>query len=401
MFVFLIFYIEFFLIEYLQEATAASTTSVTTNNIYNINNNNNNTSNNISNNNQSNEKGNEVNNCLDAFENFEFDIDLLTENNSKNKDITTIELQEEEKQQQHLQQQKLQQTQQHQLTEVENDKKEHQLELQLMLEDILFNNKNNSSNNNTSCKTFNIFNNNNNINTISINDNTLNNNNNNNNMNNMATTSDFSDEFDSTDLFKVAPYSQMNEHILTPDDIDENLSVELAMELSNAEYAVDINCMTNEPSLNECFLHSQPSDIMFSSGYGPSSSLSSSQNLINEISKAEPHVPDSTYSVLPTTSSIALESGICEANEDTQYDWASQCNMENPVEEWKENKTLNNSLKRQNPQTSKHMQEKRLKLRLDTKPCKESILSQQSEISTPNVINLIMNEEVIIVKHFY
>lgn len=321
-----------------------------------------------------------MNNCLDAFENFEFDIDLLTENTSKNKEIPTLEL-PEKKQQKH-QQQQLQQNQQHQLSGVDNDKEKHQLELQLMLEDILFNNKNNnSSNSTTSCKTYNTFYNN--INTTSINDNTFNN-----NMNNMASTCDLSSEWE---VFKVAPNSVINEDILTPDDIYENFSPS-SIELSNSEYAVDINCMTNEPSLNDCFLNSQPNDIMFTS-YGQSSSMSSSQNLMNEISKAEPHIqsicPDSSYSVSPTTSAIAMESGVCDISEDVQYDCTSQYIMEDLIEECKENKTFNNPLKRHSSQTSKHMKEKRLKLRLDTKPCKENIQLQQSEISTPNVINII------------
>ncbi|XP_037821999.1 putative mediator of RNA polymerase II transcription subunit 26 [Lucilia sericata] len=336
-----------FIDEYLQEVTAASTLPVTTDNIFNNNTNKNNSSN-ISNNNHSNEKGNEVNNFLDTLENFEFDINLLTENNSKDKE-TALEVQVN---QQHLQQ-PLQYPQQHQqsLTEVDEDNKfkQHQFELQMMLEDILFNNNNNNNNNinNTS---------NNNTTTTTTNNNNIN------NINEMAGSNNINDE-----IFAVAPHAIDD---LELDDFD------FSSTLDTHEHAVDLN-INYGLSSEDIFNSSQPNEVMLTSC---NSQSQSSQNLIKEIAKAEPYI-NST----PTPSYDEM-CGVFE--EDINMIFPSEYNDENNMTGFKET-LLVNPLKRNSSQTSQHMLEKRRKLRLDTTACRENILSQQTEITTPKVIDII------------
>ncbi|XP_065371635.1 probable basic-leucine zipper transcription factor S [Calliphora vicina] len=343
-----------FIDEYLQEVTA-STTSVTTNNIFNTNNNNTN-NNNISNNNHSNDKGNEVNNFLDTLDNFEFDINLLTENSSKNKE-TELEEQED---QQHLQQPLYHQ--QHQLTEVDDDKKlkQHQLELQEMLEDILFNNNNNNNNTSNNNTTYNI------------------NNSNNNNINDdMAANNDITEE-----IFAVAPGTDTVEMDLL--DETENSSFG---GMWQTEDAVDFNNIDNDFSINDCFINSQPCEVMFSTGYSQSQL---SQNLMNDIFKAEPHIKPN-YSPVATTSDVAAAHHIevCEVYDDVDTFCTTEYIDVNSTVDCKETIAVVNPLKRNSSQTNQHMLEKRLKLRLDTKLCRENVFSQQSEITTPKVIDMI------------
>ncbi|XP_023308652.2 putative uncharacterized protein DDB_G0286901 [Lucilia cuprina] len=342
-----------FIDEYLQEVTATSTLPVTTDNIFNNNTNKNNSSN-ISNNNHSNDKGNEVNNFLDTLDNFEFDINLLTENNSKDKE-TALEVHVN---QQHLQQ-PLQYPQQHQqsLTEVDEDNKlkQHQFELQMMLEDILFNNNNNNINN-----------------TSNNNTTTTNNNNNNNNINNineMAGSNNTNDE-----IFAVAPGIDEIDDL----ELDE---FDFSSALDTHEHAVDLN-INYGLSSEDIFNSSQPNEIMLSSC---NSQSQSSQNLIKEISKAEPYI-NST----PTPSYEAQEIEMCGVFEDDiNILFPSEYNEESNMVGFKETTLLANPLKRNNSQKSQHMLEKRRKLRLDTTACRENILSQQSEITTPKVIDII------------
>ncbi|KNC32387.1 hypothetical protein FF38_04997 [Lucilia cuprina] len=340
-----------FIDEYLQEVTATSTLPVTTDNIFNNNTNKNNSSN-ISNNNHSNDKGNEVNNFLDTLDNFEFDINLLTENNSKDKE-TALEVHVN---QQHLQQ-PLQYPQQHQqsLTEVDEDNKlkQHQFELQMMLEDILFNNNNNNINN-----------------TSNNNTTTTNNNNNNiNNINEMAGSNNTNDE-----IFAVAPGIDEIDDL----ELDE---FDFSSALDTHEHAVDLN-INYGLSSEDIFNSSQPNEVMLSSC---NSQSQSSQNLIKEISKAEPYI-NST----PTPSYEAQEIEMCGVFEDDiNILFPSEYNEESNMVGFKETTLLGNPLKRNNSQKSQHMLEKCRKLRLDTTACRENILSQQSEITTPKVIDII------------
>lgn len=351
----------------MHEATTASNTSVTTNNIFNINNNNNNTSNDISNsnnnNNHSNEKENEVNNFLDTLDNFEFDINLLTENSSKDKE-TALEVKEEDQQ---LLQPSYYNHRQQQLTEVDDDKhlKQHQLELQTMLDEILFNNKNNNNNN------YNKINNN----------NTTSNNNNNNNINDNIMAANIGEN---EELFMVAPNLETND-FFSQDDIEIS---NFGTTQFNSEEAVDLNNIGF--SLQECFINSQPTDIMFSSGY----SQSSSQNIINEISRAEPHILPN-YSATATTSGIApIQMDECDFNDQLETFYTPQYFDESSIIDCKEMKPFNiNPLKRPSSQTSQLILKKQ-KLSLNTQLCRENVLPQQSEINTPSVIDII--DQVII-----
>lgn len=347
---------------------------------------NNNTSSNnnnyISNNN--NNKGNEIGK-VDTIDNFEFDFDLLTEVISEEKEDKELEL--------------LEQQQQQQLYEADDDNIEkvkkqqmqkQQLQLQLMLEDILFSNNDNINNNsNESCKSNNNINNNN---TTT----TSNNKNNNNNMNNMAVTPDLLDDLVYQDsIFNVAPFNHMSEDILTPEDksFDFDISSLNSTDFSDMEEAINISHMDNDNDqlFNDCFINSQPPEIMFSA---PTLSQSQSAKLSQEISEAEPTIaPDMMhYPSISVTSEIAAASGQpCEMTNDAISSYTSQFFEEHTMDS-KDIKPYVNPLKRNGTLTTKHMEEKRLKLRLDTKRCRETDV-QKYELNTPNVIKFILQND--------
>lgn len=340
---------------------------------------------------------------MDTFENFEFDIDLLTESASEdNREDNQFALLDTQQQQQ---QQHLPQQQQIQLTEVDDDKKlknnikeqqqeqnsiniednrkQQQLQLQLMLEEMLFNNSNNKTNNNN----------------LMNNTNTTNNN----NITNMAEAPDNFDLFDllsQDSLYKVAPNTEdfLNED---KDFLGMDMDNTNTNELFNTEDAIDLTDVNNQITLNDCFIHSQPNEVMFSAGLVLTQSVTSSQNyptvreLSQEILEAEPTIPPEMIHY-PTTSASAqlLQCGDFVTTENALTSTACSADFfDEHTLDGQEAKYLINPLKRNSSQTNKHMQEKRLKLRLDTKRCREVDLTQKCELNTPNVIKFILQND--------
>lgn len=355
---------------------------------------------------------------MEAFDNFEFDIDLLTENHSEDDQDKALELKLLQRQQQPQQQELFVIQQQQQDNKPENSDKatdKQKQQLQLMLEEILFNSNNN---NNVSCSSNDNNNNNNTNNNVSCrsndnnNNNTTNTNNNNNTFKMANGLSDFFNNGDIEDLFNVAPNSQVLDEILSSPMHD--------MDLSNfsptMENAVDFNQTDNEGlslmgldidqnTSNSCFINSQPNSVMLSTGISISSqnlnTHPSVAALSQEILVAEPYIPTdmiynphSSYTAEP----ISTTSNFIVLNDSSQYidDDAMDCN-ELKLE------AATNPLKRNSSQmTQKHLQEKRMKLRLDIKQRPKDIDTQSQELNTPAIIQAILqNDEVIFTRILY
>lgn len=410
--------------EYLQQAaisslsattTIQSSTSVTTQNISNTNTTtNNNNQNNRFNNINGRGRLNEVNqpDCSvvdNTFENFDFDIELLTETKSKDQDKASLTGEKGEKQQLQPQMQLLADIQQttpinikldnsieditvNNIEESEKEQQEKQ-QLQLMLDEILFGNNNQSCNNNIYFNNTYI---------------TTHNNNNNNNhttkeiipMANKQTipmaSNNMAELNNDENLFDFLPDSQMTYNDLVLDDL-ENFSPML-------EEAVDINLISNEAlslDMNQelegghsDFLNSQGRDMWLSSGAA----------LSQEIFEAEPHICTESFpyaeaeyysqELLPLPSLSSQQNDYNEEPSEhtincpfesiygittSSGDGVSKAAPSNPLK--RNNSTLN----------KKHMQEKRSKLRLDTK-CRNVPLKEEEEhipLDTPGIVRLI------------
>ncbi|XP_013101189.2 putative uncharacterized protein DDB_G0277255 [Stomoxys calcitrans] len=413
-----------FIDEYLQQAAIStlsattSSTSVTTSNINNSNSNttNNNNNSTINYNNRynritsdsgkesSSSSNTEVNHhCLDTFENFEFDIELLTENKSKDQDKAStgqlLQKQLSADDKHHLNQSTTTNLLDHLIpydieegTDTDTEKQKQQL--QMMLDEILFGNteQQSCSNNNN-------------------NNNPLNNNNNNCatlNPNTNSTAMDFNnDNFfgdcNSDDIFNFPPTSQnLNDDNLFSDDF--------ASINSSIEDAVDINHMDNagiplmDFDLSQCsysnnYMHSQSPDVMFPCG---SQAMAKPQTLAaalsQEILEAEPHVaPDlihaSTYSNCGVgddndnnnAPSIPIQVDFIDGH-DNLHEETATCSETSTS-------TLQpmgggcESPKLFNPSKSERMQEKRSKLHLDTK--RRRRMDEISPMDTPGIVNML------------
>ncbi|XP_059219588.1 rho GTPase-activating protein gacU-like [Stomoxys calcitrans] len=410
--------------EYLQQAAIStlsattSSTSVTTSNINNSNSNttNNNNNSTINYNNRynritsdsgkesSSSSNTEVNHlCLDTFENFEFDIELLTENKSKDQDKAStgqlLQKQLSADDKHHLNQSTTTNLLDHLIpydieegTDTDTEKQKQQL--QMMLDEILFGNteQQSCSNNNN-------------------NNNPLNNNNNNCatlNPNTNSTAMDFNnDNFfgdcNSDDIFNFPPTSQnLNDDNLFSDDF--------ASINSSIEDAVDINHMDNagiplmDFDLSQCsysnnYMHSQSPDVMFPCG---SQAMAKPQTLAaalsQEILEAEPHVaPDlihaSTYSncgvgddndnnnALSIPIQVDFIDGHDNLHEETATCSETSTSTLQPMGGGCESPKLFN------PSKSERMQEKRSKLHLDTK--RRRRMDEISPMDTPGIVNML------------
>ncbi|XP_073815807.1 xrp1 [Musca autumnalis] len=385
-----------FIDEYLQEAaistlSATSGTSVTTQNIIN----NNNNSNNYNNHHNSNNNGNNCNHrkeqvnideinhqssCfgVDTFnENFEFDIGLLTETTSKDQDKEKLLGQAYEQPQQ------LQETSLNLLftpskgTQGEEEEADNQQkQLQHLLDEILFGNNQRCINNNTTT------------------------NNSNNNTSIPMAVNDLADIFNNTtnnnndeEIFFVAPNSQ-NLHY---EDLD--------LDSYGLENAVDINDI-NDGGYNllmDCgrIDNSQESDFndpMFCSAAGPLLSSQSSQYMAGwpqELINAEPSIPhEYTLDTPATSSSAATDTDSTNSHSSQQHVVMDSMRMivfyEDDLAAARSSMPHGNPLKRpQSSQTQKHMQEKRAKLRLDTKRRSVSAAVENEVLDTPGVVKLI------------
>uniref|UniRef100_T1PDY9 Basic region leucine zipper n=1 Tax=Musca domestica TaxID=7370 RepID=T1PDY9_MUSDO len=402
-----------FIDEYLQEAaistlSATSGTSVTTQNI-NINNNNNNHHNN---------NGNNCNNSKEAVsideinqqtgfgvetfdENFEFDIELLTETTSKDQDKE--KLLEQAYQQPTQQQQQQQQTPLNLLlttsggvnhinnfeknqegVDVEEQQKQ---QLQSILDEILFGNSPSCSNNNN----ITITNNNNNSNTIPM------------AVNNLADIcNNHNNMYDENGIFDLAPNSQN----LNNDDLDLDIlnpSFENAVDIhdiKNEDFPYIMDCNGAENSESICNLDDPMfcgSLVMSSQSSQLTRTHSSVAELSQEIMNAEPHISpnlihySNEYLLLDTPATSTSMAAAAEANDgsNSQQIVCMDSFVDDSTSFYNDDlaiMTEENPLKRsQSPQTLKHMQEKRAKLRLDTK--RRAV--EEGVLDTPGVVRLI------------
>uniref|UniRef100_D3TLY2 Putative basic-leucine zipper transcription factor n=1 Tax=Glossina morsitans morsitans TaxID=37546 RepID=D3TLY2_GLOMM len=288
-----------FIDEYIRKTSSVDTIQSTIGDNFNIFNNNTNNSYNNTNQNINiinepcNVKGN-VRNTSEIFENFDFDIGLLSE-----------EHQHQQQQQQQPQQQQQQGSneksivlnREQQSSEHCMKKEEDLLNELLFVSDIgsndrvisnknnninilQFDNDNNNNNNNKS-------NNNNSYSSTTVNTAINNNSNNQSKMEANIIFGDDVSDYGTESLFKILPSSQYDETVLMDELREENMFNEIT--------EPPIVVMNNdELSLSQCFLNSQPNDILFTNHF---TSVEQHKHLKDEISKAEPLTFD--YDLLP------------------------------------------------------------------------------------------------------
>lgn len=394
----------------MQQATESSTTEAATvaaeSNTANRTHFNNNNNNNLQHKGQqqSNVKGNPE----ALYEHFEFNIDLLTEHSRvEGKQQTT-------------------QTQEQQFTAASSDdQKQLFLSSSLspidfdtessdkLIEEILFSINSNNNNNKNNINNINNINSNNSCSMLS----STSSNNNNNNINNMAVNSGLEQPL------KGEPnIFEFFEEISTVcnDDLHNTANSNGPFSLDGMEDAIDITSM-GDYSLNDCFINTQPNDIMFG-GEGcysestPSQSLSQQypkvQELSQEIMQAEPFVPlDDEQLNYTNTIYSPVDSAVNNSEQALSFLSSSACQM---MVDLNENATAYdmdamaarssqssyistvNSLKRvHSSQTQGHMAEKRSKLRLEIKRQSPEVAAvvAADTLNTPAVIKLILDND--------
>ncbi|XP_075158484.1 xrp1 [Haematobia irritans] len=346
-----------FIDEYLQEAAISTLPATSTSN---INNNNNNIN---------------YHHCLDTLENFEFDIELLTENKSKEQDkAVTAELPQTQLSADDIDYQPQTTTTtnttdllDHLIGNVIEEGTEMDTQNQQMLNDILGNQQQSYTNNNNNCAD-------------TCTDNVC----------NMAT--NFNDflNMGNVNQFDFAPNSQ-NLNLYDDDDFDFSIFS------PSIEDAVAIPNFDNENI--DPFLNSQSESVMLPTN-APVLSQSSkfmplTTRLSQDILEAEPQVASEStlYNIDPSICDIREEAAITTPNH--YYVTNEDDNtMEDDVIETLEVlgdscDSRNNPLKRScSAQTQKHMQEKRIKLRLDTKR-RNQVEENNELLDTPSIINII------------
>ncbi|KAL9894776.1 xrp1 isoform 1-T3 [Glossina fuscipes fuscipes] len=376
-----------FIDEYIRKTSSVDNIQSTIGDNFNIFNNNNTNSYNTTNQNINiisepcNVKGN-VRNTSEIFENFDFDIGLLSEEHQHQR-------QQQQQQPQCSNEKSIVLNREQQSSEHCMKNEEDLLNELLFVSDIgsddhVISNKNNNINilqfdkNNNN-------NNNKNNNTNSYSSTTVNTaiNNNSNNQSKMEANIIFGDDvsdYGTESLFKILPSSQYDETVLMDELREENMF----NEITEPPIAVMNN---DELSLSQCFLNSQPNDILFTNHF---TSVEQHKHLKDEISKAEPLTFD--YDLLPDD--VPMEMAPDYLNNSTEC--FVSCLNENETIEPTASTTCRTSTKRTSteiPSTAIGEQPSKRKLFLDIKRVSNSENNAAAlTLDTPSVIEYITQD---------